>query len=37
MNRLEGIYLRNVLNECVGGKRNVLNEYIGENLSELWD
>ncbi len=36
MNVLEGIYLRNVLNECVGGiyLRNVLNECVGGNLSE---
>jgi hypothetical protein len=31
---LEGIYLRNVLNECVGGKVNVLTECVGGNISE---
>ncbi len=36
MNVLEGIYLRNVMNECFEGiyLRNVMNECVGGNLSE---
>ncbi len=39
MNVFEGIYLRNVMNDSVGGNylRNVMNECIGGNLSEECD
>jgi hypothetical protein len=36
MNVLDGIHLRNVMNECfeVIFLRNVMNDYVGGNLSE---